>query len=355
MNARNNIMAILHRERPEYVPFVPYRGVARISSSVESKLRSMGMGILYAWTPVYRVEYPNVHVEEKAVGNVIYRTYHTPVGSMSMKIRTGLKPEVGENWIIEYPFKGESDYKVIRFIEEDAVYKPDYDYFVKLDREVGDNGIVSAGTDPTPFIKLWTRYMGLERFCKELYRHPREVDDLIQLIFERQKEVYRIIANSPAELVWGDDQVNGVVVSPRLFEKYYRPILDAYADILHAKHKIFSVHMDGLLKRLKDHIKELNIDIVEAFTQPPMGDLTLKEAKDTWRDKFIIWVNFPETLFHHGAPVIKDYTVQLLREAAPGDNVVIGMTEDAPSNLLEEAFTAIVETIEKYGKYPIKI
>jgi len=86
-----------------------------------------------------------------------------------------------------------------------------------------------------------------------------------------------------------------------------------------------------------------------------MGDLTLKEARGAWGDRFIVWVNFPETLFHHGAHAVKDYTVQLLREAAPGDNVIIGMTEDAPSNLLEEAFTAIVETIEKYGKYPIKL
>jgi hypothetical protein len=352
MNIRENIMAVLHREKPEYVPFVPYRAVARIRPSVELKLRSMGMGILYAWIPVNRVEYPNVHVEERNVGNFIHRIYHTPMGSMSMKIRTGLRPEAGENWIIEYPFKDPSDYKIVRFIEEDAIYKPDYNFFIKLDRDVGDGGVVSANADPTPFTKLWAQYMGLERLCKEIYRNPRELEDLIRIMAERQEEMYRIIASSPAELVWCGDQVNGIVMSPRIFEKYYAPLLDRYAEILHAKHKILSVHMDGLLRRLRDQIKELRIDIVEAFTPPPMGDLPLKEAMEAWRGKFIIWVNFPETVFHYGLHAVREHTIQLLKDIAPEDHVVIGMTEDAPAYLLEDAFTVIVKTIKEHEFHP---
>jgi len=355
MNIRENIMAILRRERPEYVPFVPYRAVARISPSVELRLRKMGMGILYAWTPVYRVEYPNVRIEERIIGNIIHRTYYTPVGSMSMKIRTGLKPEAGENWIIEYPFKEFSDYKVIRFIEEDAVYIPDYDFFVKLDKKVGESGVVAANADPTPFSKLWVQYMGLKRLCKEVYRNPRQLEDLIHVIAERQEETYRIIANSPAELVWCGDQITSLVMSPKIFRKYYVPLLERFSKILHARHKIFSVHMDGLLMRLKDQIKELSIDVVEAFTPPPMGDLSLKEAREAWKDKFIIWVNFPETVFHYGVRAVRDYTIQLLKEAAPGDGVIIGMTEDAPAYLLEDAFIAIMETIKRHGRYPVKL
>jgi hypothetical protein len=71
--------------------------------------------------------------------------------------------------------------------------------------------------------------------------------------------------------------------------------------------------------------------------------------------QFIIWVNFLETLFHYGVHIVKDYIIRLLREGAPGDGVIIEMDEDASSYLLEEAFTAIVETIEKYGKYLIKL
>jgi uroporphyrinogen-III decarboxylase len=354
MNIRENIMAVLHRKKPEYIPFAPYRSIARISPSAEERLRKMGMGILYAWIPVYKVEYPNVHVEERLVGNILYRIYRTPVGSMSMRIRTGLRPEAGGNWIIEYPFKESSDYKIIRFVEEDAVYKPDYEYFVELDRKIGDSGILTANADPTPFSKLWVQYMGLEKLCKEFYRNREKIEDLIHVMAMRQEEAYRIIADSPAEFVWCGDQITSLVMSPKIFEKYYIPLLERYARILHSKNKMLSVHMDGLLKRLKDSIATMSIDIVEAFTPPPMGDLPIKEAKESWNDKFIIWINFPETILHHGVKVIEEYTIKLLKEMAPGDGFVIGMTEDAPVELLEDAFTVIIKTLKSYGRYPIK-
>ncbi|MBO3804312.1 MAG: hypothetical protein JTT11_10690 [Candidatus Brockarchaeota archaeon] len=355
MNIRENLMAVLKRKEPEYVPFVPYREVARISPSAELKLRNMGMGIIRAWVPVYRVEYPNVRIEDEVRGCIVRRTYRTPSGSMSMKIRTGLKPEAGTNWIIEYPFKGEDDYRVLRFIEEDAVYRPDYGRFLEEDRKAGENGVASANAEPTPFSKLWVQYMGLERISKELYRHPGQLGDLINVMAGRQEEACRMIADSPAKLVWCGDQITSAVMNPKIFQRYYAPLLGRFSEILHGRDKIFSVHMDGLLSILKDEIKELSIDVVEAFTPPPMGDLSLKEARRAWGDKFVIWMNFPETLLHHGIKAIRNYTINLLKEAAPGDGLVVGMTEDAPPDPLEDALMTIAETMRKHGKYPIAL
>ncbi|MEM2850089.1 MAG: hypothetical protein QXI36_07440, partial [Candidatus Bathyarchaeia archaeon] len=76
--------------------------------------------------------------------------------------------------------------------------------------------------------------------------------------------------------------------------------------------------------------------------------------KESWNDKFIIWVNFPETILHRGVKVVERYTIKLLEEIAPGDGVVIGMTEDAPVDLLEDAFTTITKTLTTYGRYPVK-
>jgi len=73
-------MAILYCERPEYAP---YRGVAKMSPFAKSKL--MSIGVLHALTPIYRLKYMNVHGEENIVRNMIYRTYHTPVGSVRLK------------------------------------------------------------------------------------------------------------------------------------------------------------------------------------------------------------------------------------------------------------------------------
>ncbi len=353
MNLRQNLMAVLHREEPEHIPWFLYNELIG-RGSLERELRDMGLGIIHAYTPLYKVEYPHVRIEDKEVGSILHRTIHTPKGTVSMKIRTGLKRGTGGRWIVEHMARDVSDYKVIKFIVEDTVYSPDYELFLQLERDIGGDGVVAAGVDPTPLTKLWVDYVGLERLSIDLYKHPRELDDLVQTISQKQEEAYRIIAESPAELVWCGDQIGGgIIASPKIFKKYYLPALQRYADTLHAKHKIFSVHMDGSLKSLKDHIREVNADIVEAFTPPPMGNLTLKEARETWGDKFVIWTNFPESVFYHGPQEVRKQTIRLLREAAPGDRVVMGMTEDMPPDLVEEGLRTVTKTIRRYGRYPI--
>jgi hypothetical protein len=357
MNARENLLAVLHHENPERIPWFIYGELIGIGS-LERELRNMGLGVIHAWIPpykVYNVEYPNVRIEDKEMGDILQRFFHTAVGTVSMKIRTGLKRGTGRRWVVEHMIKDVSDYKVVKFIVEDAIYRPNYDLFFDLERDIGGDGVVVADIDSTPLTKLWADYMGIERFSIDLYRHTREIDDLVQTIIQKQEKAYRIVSDSPAELVWCGDQINGAVISPNLFRKYYLPVFERYAQILHAKKKIFAVHMDGLLKSLKDCISETDVDIVEGFTPPPMGNLTLREARAAWRDGCIIWVNFPETLFHFGAKETRECLIRLLEEAKPGDSLVMGITEDMPPDLMEEGLRAITKTMRKYGRYPISI
>jgi hypothetical protein len=112
--------------------------------------------------------------------------------------------------------------------------------------------------------------------------------------------------------------------------------------------------MDGpSLKSIKDQIKETDVDIVEAFTPPPMGNLSLKEAREAWGDKFIIWVNFPETVFYYEPQELRKHVIRFLRETAPGDRVVMGITEDMPPDLMEEGLRTFTKTNKRYGKYPV--
>jgi len=45
-------------------------------------------------------------------------------------------------------------------------------------------------------------------------------------------------------------------------------------------------------------VKECSFDIFEAFTPPPVGNFTLKDARDAWGEKVTIWINFPESIFY---------------------------------------------------------
>ena len=71
---------------------------------------------------------------------------------------------------------------------------------------------------------------------------------------------------------------------------------------------------DGLLEfeSLREAISRTEIDVVEAFMPPPMGDVGVAEAKAAWPDK-VIWANFPGSVFMLEPDEIGDFTVRLCR------------------------------------------
>jgi hypothetical protein len=87
-------------------------------------------------------------------------------------------------------------------------------------------------------------------------------------------------------------KLDGFLLSPSLFRRYFMPVFEEQGRILHAQGKLMAVHMDGRLNSLKHLIAETPIDIVEALHPPPMGDVPLGEALRVWPDK-VIWVGFP--------------------------------------------------------------
>ena len=79
------------------------------------------------------------------------------------------------------------------------------------------------------------------------------------------------------------------------------------------------------LSVFKNLIAQTGVDVIEAFTPPPIGDLSVAEARKAWGEKTIIWVNFPETVFLYGEESTKEYTIDLLKSDS-SSALVIGMT-----------------------------
>ena len=111
------------------------------------------------------------------------------------------------------------------------------------------------------------------------------------------------------------------------------------------------------LAYFKDLIAEMGYDIVEAFTPPPVGNLSLEEARAAWGKDTIIWVNFPETIFWSGAQETYRYTLDLLEKDPRPDKLVIGFTEmgiygvtDDESELsFKDGVCAILDAIDDFA------
>jgi len=102
-------------------------------------------------------------------------------------------------------------------------------------------------------------------------------------------------------------------------------------------------------------IRDTKIDIIEAFTPSPMGDVSVAEAMKRWNGEKIIWINFPGTLLASASfEEIEKYTMDMIESIAPGDNFLIGCTESYPMDRWNISFGAVASALKKCGDYPVK-
>jgi hypothetical protein len=359
MDIRERINAVLHGQTPDRIPFVPYDNLVP-RGDFERELRNRGMGLCLRRLTIWE-DSPSVSVETKTEGDIAVRIYHTPKGSLTTRNKThvGRLKDDDLDLDVEGLVKSVEDYEAAICMISDTRLHLDKSIFWDAARDIGADGIVrDTGLRP-PYGA--TRYLyggasGLERWAQDQREHPAEFDRLVQAIARREDARLNLIAESPAEFIslgdidgtWGPDKIR----------KYDFPLYRKWMPILKAKGKICSVHAHaGNLTHFKTLVGELGCQVVEAFTPPPVGDLSLPEARAAWGKDTVIWVNFPETVFWSGARAARQYTLDLIRSDPPGDRLVFGFTEmgtwgamtDDSARVFREGTRAILEALEEYG------
>ena len=288
---------------------------------------------------------------------IIRRVFSTPLGSVYEDEYR--EPGVGQwhanrswrgsvPWITERRIKTPDDYKVVRYIVEHTEYVADYFPMTQAMDWLGEEGVVLDGLPHSPMQMLMIHWIGSEggRFFYHLADYPELVEDLSRAISKSREPLYEIAAKSPAPIALCGDNIDGVLVNPKLFRKYFMPEYEKQARVLHARGKLMAVHMDGRLNVLKELIPETPIDIVEALHPPPMGDLPIGEALSLWQEK-VLWLGFPGAIYVSGPQATKEFALDLLQEIAPGERVVLAMsTENPVSNENLCALTAVLENAE---------
>lgn len=373
MNIRERVMAVFHHEKPDRIPWLIYN-IYAVHGSIFREMRKMGLGIIGGGIPgaspqgfgdrvhsatdmgeyLSTMEMPHVKVKQVPItqnGKVtVTTTYETPVGNVSEKERLDV---CFEPWKIEYVIKDLSDYEVVKFIIDDIVVRPTYEEYLESERWLGDDGYCRGMLSYGPFQTLLLTIMGYHRLAIDIYNHRKEFEKLLRVVEKKQIEICRVMANSPAKVVLIDANINGRVTSPKLFKEYCMPFYEKVIPLFHKNDKIVQVHFDGAEKSLKTLIAKTDIDVIEAFTPPPMGDLPFSEARTAWKDK-VIAANFPETVLLYGPEAVKKETFEILRSVAPGDNFMLTITEDMERSVMAEGLMTITKIMRKYGTYPIR-
>ncbi len=298
---------------------------------------------------------PVSFVQNSAInkGDILIK-YLTPVGEVSTKFihsSSLLEADIAP-YQKEHLIKQVDDYKVAEYIVENTELVPNYNDILRAQEQIGEEGIVSGRSAYCPMHQIMRYYLGYEKFCYELYDHPKEIEHFLEVFTEERREIVRLAAESPTEFVRSGGNWDSSIISPSLFKKYFAPYFREFSEALHPKCKILGAHTDGEMKGLLRVFLDSGIDVAEAFTPYPMTECTLSKARKVWQDKVIIWGGIPTTILSRDISDRKfeDYMRNLFKEISPRNNFILGMGDNTPVDVKFERLFQIKEMIDIYGE-----
>ena len=318
---------------------------------------------LWPWgIQVFWSECPNVTFETRVEGDRTTAVVHTPVGSVTSWTRTHLSRKLSSDRVSlrEGMIKSVDDYDPVIFMIEDEVFHRDYEVYEWLTRDLGGDGQVRVRGLSPPYHSAYP-YFGrgavgaLETCVYHQLDYPDHFARLLEALERRNARLFPLLADCPAEVIQLGE-VDGFY-GPKQYVQFILPWYEEWVPRFHENGKIVYNHAHStILKSYKDILPRTGLDLIDAFTPPPVGDLSVGEARAAWGDQTIIGVNFPEAVFWDGAEAVKEYTLEILR-SDPGGPLTIGMTEMGTSMIAddetERAFAAgmraIMDAIDEFS------
>ena len=338
----------MHWGEPDRIPLTVYDWMLP-RGTTERVLRESGIGLIVR-LPGHRARHREVEIVSREYHEngrkLIRRTIQTPVGEVWQVLEPDPAYETS-NWIHEHFIKGPDDYRTMEYYYRDMIFRDNVDAIREAQRRVGGDGIVFLRIAKSPVQEMLYQMMGLERFALD-YQERRDLfDSLHATMAKRYEELYDFAAESPAEILQLGDNIYSDVVGRERFRHYLVPEYRKVRERIAGTGKRLAVHMDGNLKSLQADIAEAPFDIVEAITPPPMGDVSIRDARASWPDK-ALWINFTSPMHIEPPDVIEAHARELVAEAGTKKGFAISVTEDAPVEALEKSLAVIARVLNEY-------
>ena len=304
MTPKERILSVLNGEEPDRIPVcVHAQMLTQYPGGWYRRLKERGLGLIrpagfYRPVWVLTASRPNPHLPDVKYTRTDYAEkgvwkcrliYDTPAGSITgvwmanpaAHLTTIETPE-------EYFIKQPSDWRVVNYIIKGIVdgLAPSYRSFTRAEEEIGDDGIAIIFLGYTAWQRAWIELAGPERAVIDFHMKLDGVQEFIDLHKRWHTRLAEFAADSPAKFVDIGENISDMT-SPNYYREFCKPIYEIYSKNFEGTGKVLGVHMDGRLGSIKKDIGETPINVVESFSVPPTGDISLTEVKNIWPDKKI--------------------------------------------------------------------
>jgi len=176
------------------------------------------------------------------------------------------------------------------------------------------------------------------------------VEECLAVMQAKDEETVRISVDSNADgfIFWEDSSTTNI--SPAFFEKYTKPEIDRWGDLVHENGKLLIHHACGHLKDLLPLMGQSNIDAIESISPPPTGNVTLQEAAAILPEHIALIGGLePVRLLGGTVDNVRRDAEELLRDLS-GRRFVLANSDSCPPGVAYEKFLAVTELVRQSGQ-----
>lgn len=272
--------------------------------------------------------------------------YRTPAGSIQQIQR---RTEYGTSlYNAEYYLKELKDIEVYKHILHERRYVWNQLRYEWGAKRYGNQIPLRIQLPRSPLLSLMVSAMGFQRTVIMLWRHQKEMEELLDLL---EEQFYRMLevckGKSIVELSFGDN-MHQDMCSPPLFKKYVLPFYQRIMLKIHEMGMYATSHWDGFVKQLLPMVQETGLDGLECVTPLPQGDVTLKEMKEGMGEMFLR-DGIPAVFFCPWTHIktLEEHVTKLLHTFYP--RLILGASDLVPANASIERVTLVNKIVEEFN------
>lgn len=367
MTERERLIKVLRRETPDRVPWFAdlghwYRAesgevwnlftISNRTKGIADLHREVKAGWYIEVGSLHEEYYEDEVVRERFIeGNFAVERYITPIGKIEMLREWN---PISFSWdISKYLIKKIEDLKIFLYAIERKKIRPKLENWNLIEEIGGDVGLGFPSTGYTGLGSLISYYMGMENTIYAMYDDPELFKNYIETYNRKNLEVIDLYCLSPAPHLFFGDNLSSDMQPPELFRKYSFNHYKEIADHVHKAGKTVSAHLDGMLNNIIGIVAEAGIDVADACTPKPTGDLTPIEIRRQAGNDMVLmggispsmWL--PETSEKDFIAHVREWLD--LRKISR--RLVQSAGDQVPPGTKLERIKLVYDIVEEYGRY----